>query len=135
MHKCASVEVEGELRYREYTPNESDRSVRVAEIYGSSILALDRSAGQNGSISDDSEHAANRPSERVPGHRFFEAVPIFFRFHSKEVQRRHGRNDQDVLLRVERQSHVHELIREKNDSTRTQIVNTIAIIRERVFPF
>ena len=35
-------EVKGELRYREYTPAESDRSVRVAEIHTSSILALDR---------------------------------------------------------------------------------------------
>jgi single-strand DNA-binding protein len=46
LQKGAYVEVEGELRYREYTPAESDRSVRVAEIYASSILALDRSAGQ-----------------------------------------------------------------------------------------
>jgi single-strand DNA-binding protein len=44
--KGAYVEVEGELRYREYTPAESDRSVRVAEIYATSILALDRSAVQ-----------------------------------------------------------------------------------------
>jgi single-strand DNA-binding protein len=46
LQKGAYVEVEGELRYREYTPAEFDRSVRVAEIYASSILALDRSAGQ-----------------------------------------------------------------------------------------
>jgi single-strand DNA-binding protein len=44
--KGAYVEVEDELRYREYTPAESDRSVRVAEIYATSILALDRSAVQ-----------------------------------------------------------------------------------------
>jgi single-strand DNA-binding protein len=34
----AYVEVEGELRYREYTHAESDRSVRIAEIYARSIL-------------------------------------------------------------------------------------------------
>ena len=56
------MEVEGELRYREYTPNESDRSIRVAEIYASSILALDRSAGQSGSGSADSD-AAHEPAE------------------------------------------------------------------------
>jgi single-strand DNA-binding protein len=55
LHKGSYVEVEGELRYREYTPNDSDRSVRLAEIYASSILALDRSAAQNGSTSADSE--------------------------------------------------------------------------------
>ncbi len=51
------MEVEGELRYREYTPTESDRNIRIAEIYASSILALDRSAGQNGSGSADSDPA------------------------------------------------------------------------------
>ncbi|HEX4170147.1 MAG TPA: single-stranded DNA-binding protein [Bryobacteraceae bacterium] len=53
LHKGAYVEVEGELRYREYTPAESDHSVRVAEIYASSILALDRSTAQL--ISNDAE--------------------------------------------------------------------------------
>jgi len=48
LQKGAYVEVEGELRYREYTPAESDRNVRVAEIYASSVLALDRSALQSG---------------------------------------------------------------------------------------
>ena len=43
LQKGAYIEVEGELRYREYTPAESDRSVRVAEIHANSILALDRS--------------------------------------------------------------------------------------------
>jgi single-strand DNA-binding protein len=43
LQKGAYIEVEGELRYREYTPAESDRSVRVAEIQANSILALDRS--------------------------------------------------------------------------------------------
>ena len=55
LQKGAYVEVEGELRYREYTPTESDRSVRVAEIYATSILALDRSVGQTGSASADSD--------------------------------------------------------------------------------
>ena len=43
LQKGAYIEVEGELRYREYTPAESDRSLRVAEIHAQSILALDRS--------------------------------------------------------------------------------------------
>jgi hypothetical protein len=38
LQKGAYIEIEGELRYREFTPTESDRSVRVAEIYASSIL-------------------------------------------------------------------------------------------------
>jgi single-strand DNA-binding protein len=48
LQKGAYVEVEGELRYREFTPAESDRSVRIAEIYASSILLLDRSDRQPG---------------------------------------------------------------------------------------
>ena len=55
LQKGAYVEVEGELRYREYTPNDSDRSVRLAEIYATSVLALDRSVAQNGSTSADPE--------------------------------------------------------------------------------
>ena len=55
LQKGAYVEVEGELRYREYTPTESGRSVRTAEIYASSILALDRSAGQTNAASADSD--------------------------------------------------------------------------------
>jgi single-strand DNA-binding protein len=46
LQKGAYIEVEGELRYREYTPAESDRGVRVAEIHASSILVLDRSDRQ-----------------------------------------------------------------------------------------
>jgi single-strand DNA-binding protein len=46
LQKGAYIEVEGELRYREFTPVESDRSVRVAEIHASSILALNRSDRQ-----------------------------------------------------------------------------------------
>jgi len=45
-------QIEGELRYREYTPAESDRSVRVAEIHAQSILALDRSERQPGSATE-----------------------------------------------------------------------------------
>ena len=62
LQKGAYVEVEGELRYREYTPAESDRSVRTAEIYATSILALDRSAGQTGAVSADSE-PGEQPAE------------------------------------------------------------------------
>jgi single-strand DNA-binding protein len=62
LHKGAYVEVEGELRCREYTPTESDRSVRSAEIYASSILGLDRSAGQTGSVSAELD-LANEPIE------------------------------------------------------------------------
>ena len=54
LQKGAYVEVEGELRYREYIPAESDRSVRVAEIYAASILALDRSADNTSSTDADS---------------------------------------------------------------------------------
>jgi single-strand DNA-binding protein len=57
LHKGAYVEVEGELRYREYAPAESDHSIRVAEIYATSILALDRSAGQSSFVSADSDPA------------------------------------------------------------------------------
>ncbi len=46
LRKGAYIEVEGELRYREYTPAESDRSLRVAEIHAQSILELDRSDRQ-----------------------------------------------------------------------------------------
>jgi single-strand DNA-binding protein len=55
LQKGAYVEVEGELRYREFTAAESDRSVRVAEIYANSILALDRSEKQPASEASDSE--------------------------------------------------------------------------------
>ncbi len=46
LQKGAYVEIEGELRYRDYTPAEADRSVRVAEVHAHSILALDRSERQ-----------------------------------------------------------------------------------------
>ena len=62
LQKGAYIAVEGELRYREYTPNDSDRSVRVAEIYATSVLALDRSAAQNGSTSADLE-SGDQPAD------------------------------------------------------------------------
>ena len=55
LQKGAYVEVEGELRYREFTHAESDRSVRVAETYATSILALDRSEKQPTSKAVESE--------------------------------------------------------------------------------
>ena len=55
LQKGAYVEVEGELRYREFTPSESNRSVKVAEIYANSILALDRSDKQPVPEAADSE--------------------------------------------------------------------------------
>lgn len=55
MQKGAYVEVEGELRYREFSPAESERSVRVAEIYANSILALDRPEKQPISDASGSE--------------------------------------------------------------------------------
>ncbi len=42
LKKGAFVEVEGELRYREFQPNGSDSSVRLAEVHATSILTLDR---------------------------------------------------------------------------------------------
>jgi single-strand DNA-binding protein len=52
LQKGAYIEVEGELRYREYTPAESDCSVRVPEIHANSILALDRSDRQPSSAAE-----------------------------------------------------------------------------------
>jgi single-strand DNA-binding protein len=46
---------EGELRYREYTPAESNHCIRVAEIYANSILALDRAAAHPSSSSAESD--------------------------------------------------------------------------------
>jgi single-strand DNA-binding protein len=47
LKKGALVEVEGELRYREYQPKDSDRKVRTAEIHVISILTLDRAEKAN----------------------------------------------------------------------------------------
>ena len=44
LKKGAFVEVEGELRYREFQPKGSEAMVRVAEIHVTSILTLDRAA-------------------------------------------------------------------------------------------
>jgi single-strand DNA-binding protein len=60
--KGAYVEVEGELRYREFTPAESDRSIRLPEIYATSILALNRSVEQPSSESADSD-SSDEPAE------------------------------------------------------------------------
>ncbi|HTF66620.1 MAG TPA: single-stranded DNA-binding protein [Edaphobacter sp.] len=61
LQKGAYVEVEGELRYRDYTPTESDRSVRLAEIHATSILALERSYRQPVSLSAESEISDDKP--------------------------------------------------------------------------
>jgi single-strand DNA-binding protein len=42
LKKGAFVEVEGELRYREFQTKDSETKVRAAEIHVTSILALDR---------------------------------------------------------------------------------------------
>lgn len=42
LKKGAFVEVEGELRYREFQPKGSDAKIRSVEIHASSILTLDR---------------------------------------------------------------------------------------------
>ena len=42
LKKGALVEVEGELRYREFQPKGSDHKARAAEIHVISILTLDR---------------------------------------------------------------------------------------------
>jgi single-strand DNA-binding protein len=42
LKKGAFVEVEGELRYREFRPKGSDGNARVAEVHATSILTLDR---------------------------------------------------------------------------------------------
>ena len=62
LEKGAYVEVKGELRYREFTPAESDRTVRVAEINAGSILLLDRSDRQSASDASGSE-TSETPSD------------------------------------------------------------------------
>ena len=42
LKKGAFVEVEGELRYREFQPKGSDVNIRVAEVHATSIVILDR---------------------------------------------------------------------------------------------
>lgn len=44
LKKSAFVEVEGEMRYREFQPAASEQKVRVAEISANSFLSLDRAA-------------------------------------------------------------------------------------------
>jgi single-strand DNA-binding protein len=57
LKKGAFVEVEGELRYREFQPHGSDNKVRSAEIHVISILTLDR-----GEKSDADESSAGESS-------------------------------------------------------------------------
>jgi hypothetical protein len=40
--KKGAFEAEGELRYREFQPADSDAKIRTAEVYAISILTLDR---------------------------------------------------------------------------------------------
>ena len=42
LKRGAFLEIEGELRYREFQPNGSDAKIRTAEIHVVSILTLDR---------------------------------------------------------------------------------------------
>ena len=42
LKRGAFLEIEGELRYREFQPNGSDAKIRTAEIHAVSILTLDR---------------------------------------------------------------------------------------------
>ncbi len=42
LKKGAFIEVEGELRYREFQANGSEAKIRTAEIHATSILTLDR---------------------------------------------------------------------------------------------
>lgn len=68
------VEVEGELCYRDFTPAESDRSVRIAEVYASSILLLDRFHNnwlRSGCLKS---RRRNQPMNRLAGHRS-ESIP------------------------------------------------------------
>ena len=42
LKKGAFIEIEGELRYREFQPEGAEHNVRVAEIHATSLLSLDR---------------------------------------------------------------------------------------------
>ena len=74
LQKAANVEVEGELRYRDYTPAESDRMVRVAEMYASSILALDCSTAQPNSNDAESD-GGEEPNSQFRVRRFSGILP------------------------------------------------------------
>jgi single-strand DNA-binding protein len=63
LKKGAFVEVEGELRYREFQPQGSDAKVRSAEIYVISILTLDR--GER-SEANESTTAESSNDEEIP---------------------------------------------------------------------
>ena len=58
LKKGAFIEVEGELRYREFQANGSDAKIRTAEIYATSILTLDRAE----KTEDEGETAAAESS-------------------------------------------------------------------------
>ena len=74
LQKGAYVEIEGELRYRDYTPAEADWSVRVAEIHARSILALDRSDRQPVSATESKPGDTNPSTERLAGSDFMIAA-------------------------------------------------------------
>jgi len=63
LQKGAYVEVEGELRYREFTPAESDRPVRIVEIYAKSILALERSEKQPAASDASDAELGDEPAD------------------------------------------------------------------------
>jgi single-strand DNA-binding protein len=58
LKKGAFIEVEGELRYREFQANGSDAKIRTAEIHSTSILTLDRAE----KTEDEGETAAAESS-------------------------------------------------------------------------
>ena len=58
LKKGSFVEVEGEVRYREYQPKGSDAKARAAEVHAKSILTLDRAEK-----ADRSETIADEPSD------------------------------------------------------------------------
>ena len=58
LKKGAFIEVEGELRYREFQPQDSEAKIRAVEIHASSILTLDRAEKAD----HGEESAATNPS-------------------------------------------------------------------------
>jgi single-strand DNA-binding protein len=63
LKKGAFVEVEGELRYREFLPADSSVKVRAAEIHVTSILILDRAEKAD---PDDTAPAESAGKEDAP---------------------------------------------------------------------
>ena len=64
LKKGAFVEVEGELRYREFQPKDHDSKIRSVEIYASSILTLDRA--EKAEREDESSAARLTADEDTP---------------------------------------------------------------------